>query len=161
MPRITFATALRCIGQDLERRGIKCFDIGFEANEYTALGGYQEPPAATPVTIRYRAMDLADLDDAGAEERAKTLPTKEFLNLVQILRTIGSILDKNEARLIRLTNNESSAAEPSVKVEYLSDDGERVVAEHTGVGLYDMCVAHYKQRGRPTGTGGRFSRWRR
>ena len=161
MPRITFATALRCIGQDLERRGIKCFDIVFEANEYTALCGYQEPPAATPVTIRYRPADLADLDDAGAEQRGQATPAKEFLNLVQMLRTIGSILDKNEACLIRLTNNESSSAEPTLKVEYLSEDGERVVAVHTGVGLYDMCVANYKQRGRPTGTGGHFSRWRR
>jgi len=161
MPRITFGAALRCIGQDLERRGIKCFDIRLEANEYTALCGYQEPPAATPVTIQYRALDLADLDDAGAENQGKPAPAKEFLNLIQILRTIGNLLDKNEARLIRLTNNESSATEPSVKVEYLSGDGERVVAEHTGVALYDMCVANYKQRGRSTGTGGRFSRWRR
>jgi len=161
MPRISIATALRCIGQDLERRGIKCFDIRFEANEYLALCGYQEPPAATPVTIRYRAVDLADIDDAGAEKHGQTAPPKEFLNLVQILRTVGGFLDKNEARLVRLTNNESAATEPSVKIEYISRDGERVITDRTGSALYDMCVAIYKQRGRLTGTGGRFSRWRR
>jgi len=161
MPRINFATALRCIGQDLERRGIRCFDIRFEANEYIALCGYQEPPAATPVTIRYRAVDIADLDDAGAEKQGKSAPAKEFLNLVQILRTIGGFLDKHEARLVRLTNNEALSTEPSVKIEYISRDGERVFADRTGSALYDMCVAIYKQRGRLTGTGGRFSRWRR
>ena len=161
MPRINFAIALRCIGQDLERRGIKCFDIRFEANEYLALCGYQEPPAATPVTIRYRALDIADLDDAGAEKQGVSAPAKEFLNLVQILRTIGLFLDKHGARLIRLTNNEVPATEPSVKIEYVSRDGERVITDHTGSALYDMCVAMYKQRGRLTGTGGRFSRWRR
>ena len=161
MPRINFATALRCIGQDLERRGIKCFDIRFEANEYLALCGYQEPPAETPVTICYRAVDLADLDDAGAAKQGQPVPPKEFLNLVQILRTIGGFLDKNEARLVRLTNNESAATEPSVKIEYISRDGERVLADRTGSALYDMCVAMYKQRGRLTGTGERFSRWRR
>ena len=160
MSRINFAMALRCIGQDLERRGIKCFDIRFEANEYLALCGYQEPPADTPVTIRYRAVDLADIDDAGAEKQGQTAPPKEFLNLVQILRTVGGFLDKNEARLVRLTNNESAATEPSVKIEYISRDGERVLADRTGSALYDMCVAMYKQRGRLTGTEGRFSRWR-
>ena len=161
MPRINFAMALRCIGQDLERRAIKCFDIRFEANEYLALCGYQEPPAETPVTIRYRAVDLADIDDAGAAKQGQTAPPKEFLNLVQILRAIGGFLDKNEARLIRMTNNEPAAGEPSEKVEYLSRDGERVLADRTGSALYDMCVAMYKQRGRLTGTGERLSRWRR
>ena len=160
MPRINFATALRCIGQDLERRGIKCFDIRFEANEYIALCGYQDPLAATPVTIRYRAVDIADLDETGAEQQGKVAPAKEFLNQAQILRTMGGFLDKNEARLVRLTNNESAATEPSVKIEYISRDGERVLADRTGSALYDMCVAMYKQRGRLTGTGGRFSRWR-
>jgi hypothetical protein len=161
MPRINFAMALRCIGQDLERRAIKCFDIRFEANEYLALCGYQEPPAETPVTIRYRAVDLADIDDAGAAKQGQTAPPKEFLNLVQILRTVGGFLDKNEACLVRLTNNESAATEPSVKIEYISRDGERVLADRTGSALYDMCVAMYKQRGRLTGTGARLSRWRR
>jgi len=159
MPRINFAMALRYIGQDLERRGIKCFNIRFEANEYLALCGYQEPPAETPVTIRYRPVDLADIDDAGAEKQGQTVPAKEFLNLVQILRTVGGFLDKNEARLVRLTNNESAATEPSVKIEYISREGERVLADRTGSALYDMCVAMYKQRGRLTGTGERF--WRR
>lgn len=161
MPRMNFAIALRCIGQDLERRGIRSFDIRFEASQYIVLGGYQEPPAATPVTIQYRPLDLADLDDAGAEKQGKPAPVKDFLNLAQILRAIGGFLDKNEARLIRLTNNDSPASDPSVKVEYISRDGERVLADRTGSALYDMCVAMYKQRGRLTGTGGRFSRLRR
>ena len=161
MPRMNFATALRCIGQDLDRRGIKCFEIRHEANEYVARCGYQEPPAETPVTIHYRGADLADLDDAGAESRGKSAPAKEFLNQVQILRTVGGFLDKHEARLVRVTNNESPATEPSVKIEYISRDGDRVIADRTGTALYDICVALYKQRGRLTGTEGRFLRWRR
>jgi hypothetical protein len=161
MPRINFAMALRCIGQDLQRRGIRSFDIRFEANEYIVLGGYQEPPAATPVTIYYRAADIADLDDAGAANRGNPTPPKEFLDHVQILRSVGGFLDKHEARLLRLTNNETMTAEPSVKIEYISRDGERVVADRTGSALYDMCVAMYKQRSQLTGTEGRYSRWRR
>ena len=161
MPRMNFAAALRCIGQDLDRRDIKCIDIRFEVNEYIALGGYQAPPAATPVTIRYRTVDLADLDDAGVAKQGQPATAKEFVNLAQILRAVGGLLDKNQARLIRVTNNESPSSEPSVKVEYVSRDGERALFSRTGSALYDMCVAMYKQRGRSTGTGGRFSRWPR
>ena len=161
MAQVSYATALRCIGQDLERRGIKCFDIRFEAKEYIALCGYQEPPAPTPVTIRYRAIDLDELDEAGTEKQGKPAAAKDFLNQVQIFRTIGGYLDKNEARLIRLTNNESLASEPAVKIEYISREGNRVFADRAGSEIYDMCVAMYKQRGKLTGTGGRFLRWRR
>jgi hypothetical protein len=162
MPRINFAMALRCIGQDLERRGVKCFDIRLEANEYTVLGGYQEPPTTTlPVEINYRLLDIADLDDSGAEDQGKPMPAKEFLNQAQILRSVGGFLDKNEARLIRVTNIESTTAEPSVKFEYLSREGEHVFTDRTGSALYDMCVAMYKQRRKSTGTGDRYSRLRR
>ncbi len=161
MPRINFAMALRCIGQDFERRSIKCFDIRFEANEYTACCGYQEPPAVTPVTIQYTMTDIADLDDAGAELQGQMTAAKDFLNQAQILRSVGGFLDKNEARLIRVTNNEDHGDEPWVKFEYISRDGEHVVTHRTGSALYDMCVAMYKQRRRSTGTGDRFSRLRR
>jgi hypothetical protein len=36
-----------------------------------------------------------------------------------------------------------------------------MVDDRPGSALYDMCVMMYKQRGKMTGTGGRFSRPRR
>jgi len=161
MREFNYANALRCIGQDLEQRGIKCFDISYERGEYVAQCGYQEPPASTPVTIRFRPVDLTEIDDMGEEKRGRSAPPKEFLNHVQIFRTIGGFLDKNEARLIRLTNNESASNEPAVKVEYITREGERVVDDRAGSAIYDMCVLMYKQRGKLTGTTGRRSRWRR
>ena len=161
MSQLSYATALRCIGQDLDRRGIKSFDIEFEANSFVARCGYQEPPAPTPVTIHYRPVDLQEIDQANAERRGNPGPSKEFLNQEQILRTIGGYLDRLEARFIRITNNESPAAEPAVMVEYVTREGERVCAGRAGSELYDMCVAMYKQRGKLTGTGGYFARWRR
>lgn len=161
MSQFSYASALRCIGQDLDRRGIKSFDIRYEAKEFVATGGYQEPPAPTPVTIHYSPGDLDDIDRAYAERRDNAGPGKEFLNIVQILRSVGGYLDRLEARLIRLTNNELPAGEPAVKVEYITREGEQVCADRAGSELYDMCVAMYKQRGKLTGTGGYFSRWRR
>jgi len=161
MVRNSYATALRCIGQDLDRRGIKSFDVRYEAQAYVLQGGYQEPPAQTPVTIYYRPIDIIEMDEAEAEKRGTSVAPKDFLSQTQVFRAIGGYLDKNEAQLIRITNNEPQGKEPSLKVEYVNREREHVVNHHSGSDLYDMCVLMYKQRGKLTGTGGRLARWRR
>jgi hypothetical protein len=161
MPQVIYATILRCIGQDLERRGLKAFDIRFDGNAYVAECGYQEPPAPAPVSINYSLDDIDELDRSGENRRGTSLPASEFINQVQIFRTIGSFLDKNELRLIRVTNNDAAQKGSLLVVEYVNKDGERVVDDRAGSAIYDMCVQMYKQRGKLTGTGGRRGRWRR
>ena len=160
MPQINYATVLRCIGQDLERRGLKCFDVRCEGKDYIAQCGYQDPPAPTPVTIYYRPADIAELDQSGERNRKLLSPSKDFLNQSQIFRTIGGFLDKSEAKLIRLSNNRSAAKDATLVVEYINRDRERVVDDRAGSAIYDLCVAMYKQRGKLTGTGGARGRLR-
>ena len=160
MRRMNYADALRCIAQDLERRGLRTFDVQLAQDEYLANCGYQEPPAPTPVTIHYTVKDLEELDHVGEGKRGEPSPAKEFLNQIQIFRTIGGYLDKNEARLIRMTNNEAPGKDSVFKVEYVTRDGEHMIDDRAGSALYDMCVVMYKQRGKLTGTGGRRSRGR-
>lgn len=150
-----FAIALRCIGQDLDGRGLKTFDIGFDGRVLKAACGYQEPPSTTPVEIEYRPSDIEELDRAGEKLRGKVAPPEDFLNQPQVFRTVGGFLDRNEARLLRLTNNHRRAKESTFIVEYVSRDGETVVDDRAGAGIYDMCVAMYKQRGKLTGSQGR------
>jgi hypothetical protein len=161
MPQINYATALRCIGQDLERRGLKCFEVRCEGKDYTARCGYQDPPAPMPVTIYYRPADIVELDRSGEEKRNQVSPSKDFLNQAQIFRTIGGFLDKNEAKLIRLANNQPAAKDTMLVVEYINRDREHVVDDRAGAAIYDLCVAMYKQRGKLTGTGGARGRLRR
>jgi hypothetical protein len=153
------ADALRCIAQDLERRGLKTFDLRLIQNEYVVECGYQEPPGPTPVTVHYTAKDIVEVDVVGEGKRGETAPAKEFLNHAQIFRSIGGYLDRNEARLIRITNNDGPGKDVNFKVEYVTREGEHVVEDRAGSALYDMCVAMYKQRGNLTG-GGRRSRRR-
>jgi hypothetical protein len=159
--RPNYATSLRCIGQELERRGLKAFDIRFDGDQYIAQCGYQEPPAPTPVTIHYSFRDIHELDTAGDARRGEPSAGKEFLSLTQIFRAIGGYLDKDQACLVRLTNNDGRGKDQTIKVEYITRDGRRMVDDRAGTAIYDMCVAMYKQRGKMTGTGGRFSRLRR
>lgn len=153
--KFAFATPLRSIGQDLERRGLKTFDIRFDGREFVAQCGYQEPPAPTPVELKYRPSDIEELDRAGEKNRGKVPPPKDFLNQPQIFRTIGDFLDKNQATLVRLANSDRRAKESTFIVEYISKEGEHVVDDRAGAAIYDMCVSMYKQRGKLIGTSGR------
>jgi hypothetical protein len=143
---VNYSTALRCIGQDLESRGLRTLDIISDTTGYIVLAGYQPPPAPMPVSLQYTPADILELDSAGHERRGTTSVTKEFVSLVQILRAIGGYLDKNQARLIRISNNEAPGSSPSFSVEYETKEGERVVDDRDGTAIYDMCVSMYKQR---------------
>ena len=143
---VNYSTALRCIGQDLEGRGLRTLDIISDSSGYIVLAGYQPPPAPMPVSLQYTPADILELERAGQEQRGTSSPTKEFVSLVQILRAIGGYLDKNQARLIRISNNEAPGSNPSYSVEYESKDGERVIDDRDGTAIYDMCVSMYKQR---------------
>ncbi|MGH7798899.1 MAG: hypothetical protein ACREQ2_28875 [Candidatus Binatia bacterium] len=155
MARVNYTTALRCIGQDLDRRGLKSFDIRLKGIEYIVECGYQEPPSPTPVSIKYTFKDIGELDRIGENRRGGTPSAAEFLNQAQIFRTIGGYLDKSESLLVRMTNNDGTSKDSLIKVEYLTRDGEHVMDDRAGSAIYDMCVQMYKQRGRMTGTGGR------
>jgi len=156
MKKINFSNTLRCIGQDLNRRDFKVFDICSEGDRYFVRGGYEAPTATFPVTIHYTAADIKQLDLTGPDKRGKLPLAKDFVNLEQVLRTFGGYLDKLEAHLIRLTNSESQGSGHSFRLEYQTLEGDRKVEEHSSATVYDMCVAMYKRRGRMTGTNGMF-----
>jgi hypothetical protein len=141
---VNYSTALRCIGQDLESRGLRTLDIISDNAGYIVLAGYQPPPAPMPVSLQYSPADI--LDRTGQEQRGTSLATKEFVTLVQILRAIGGYLDKNQARLIRISNSETPGSTPAFSVEYETKEGERIVHDRDGTAIYDMCVSMYKQR---------------
>ena len=145
-PAVNDSNALRCIGQELERRGLRTIDLICDTTGYIVLCGYQPPPAPTPVTLRYTAVDIIELDRTGQEQRGNSLPSNEFVTIVQILRAIGGYLDKNQARLVRISNSEPRGNSPSFSVEYETKEGERVIDDRDGAAIYDMCVSMYKQR---------------
>ena len=152
---VNYSTGLRCIGQELELRGLRTIDlISDTTGGYIILCGYQPPPAPMPVTLQYTPADILELDRAGQAQRGNSLPSNDFVTITQILRAIGGYLDKNQARLIRISNNEPRGNTPSFSVEYETKDGERVIDDRDGAAIYDMCVSMYKQRRKvdhPTG----------
>ena len=139
---------LRVIGQDLEIRGIKAFDIRTEGEKILVQCGYQMPPAATPVTLSYTPGDIRELRPQGEEKRGQASERKDFFTLSQTLRAIGGYVDQQKGRLIRLSNNEFSGTEVVFRIEYETPEGERLIDNRSGSAIYDFCVNMYKRRGK-------------
>ena len=148
MPAESYSEILRVIGQDLEIRGIKAFDIRDEGERVFVQCGYQAPPAATPVTLYYSARDIEELKPHGAENRGQPSKAEDFFTLSQTLRAIGGYVDQKKARLIRLSNNDCPGADAVFRIEYETRERERVVDDRSGSAIYDLCVNMYKRRGK-------------
>jgi len=161
MTTAKLSKALRAVGEDLEIRGIRCLDLRCEGDTCIVQCGYQQPPAPTPLTLHYAPDDIEHLDREGREKRQDFSPAKDFLTLSHILRGIGWYLDKRNARLLRISNNESPGTNMVFRIEYETDEGGAVVEERPVSSLYDICVNMYKQRGKDTRFGAKTGRWRR
>jgi hypothetical protein len=148
VPAVNYSEVLRVIGQDLEIRGIKAFDIRDEGEKILVQCGYQMPPAATPVTLSYTPRDIRELRPQGEEKRGQSLERRDFFTLSQTLRAIGGYVDQQKARLIRLSNNEFSGADVVFRIEYETREGERLIDNRSGSAIYDLCVNMYKRRGK-------------
>jgi len=148
VPAVNYSEVLRVIGQDLEIRGIKAFDIRDEGEKILVQCGYQMPPAATPVTLSYTPRDIRELRPQGEEKRGQSLERRDFFTLSQTLRAIGGYVDQQKARLIRLSNNEFPGADVVFRIEYETREGERLIDNRSGSAIYDLCVNMYKRRGK-------------
>jgi hypothetical protein len=148
VPAVSCSEILRVIGQDLEIRGIKAFDIRDEGERILVQCGYQVPPAATPVTLYYTPRDIEELKPQGAEKRGQSSKQGDFFTLSHTLRAIGAYVDQKKARLIRLSNNDCPGADVVFRIEYETRERERVVDDRSGSAIYDLCVNMYKRRGK-------------
>ena len=108
--------------------------------------GYQDPPAATPVTLYYTARDIEELKPQGAEKRGQPSKQGDFFTLSHTLRAIGGYVDQKKARLMRLSNNDCPGADVVFRIEYETRERERVVDDRSGSAIYDLCVNMYKRR---------------
>ena len=146
MPAESYSEILRVIGQDLEIRGIKAFDIRDEGDRICVQCGYQVPPAATPVTLYYTPRDIEELKPQGAEKRGQSSKPEDFFTISQTLRAIGGYVDQKKARFLRLSNNDCPGADVVFRIEYETRERERLVEDRSGSGIYDLCVNMYKRR---------------
>lgn len=152
---------LRAIGQDLEMRGMKTFDIQFEEEDVLVQCGYQSPPAAMPVALYYTPADVKEFQLSGRETRGQPAGPKDFYTLSQTLRAIGGYIEQKRGRLLRLSNDASATADVVFRIEYEMEGGKRVIDQYSSSALYDICVSMYKRRGKFSAMSDKYARWRR
>ena len=141
------AEALRIIGHDLQLRGIKTFLVKCESDLFVVEGGYQSPPAITPVTLHYGPGDIKQLDRKARERNDHLSAGQDFLTLSKILWAIGTYVTGGGSRLLSISNTTSTETMPVVKLEYETTQGDRVIDHLKGSALYELCFNVYKLRG--------------
>jgi hypothetical protein len=152
--------ALRAVGEDLDLRGIKTFAIRCEVDLIVVDGGYQSPPAATPVTLHYAPKDIEQLD-CKARERCEFLSaTRNFIYLSKILSSIEIYVGDKGGHLTDLSNTASTEASPVIDIEYETLQGEHLCERLTDADVYALCVRNHKRTGRERSLNGmRFTRF--
>ena len=147
MPTLNCSQALRAIGEDLEQRGIKAFDITCAEDYYMVQGGYQAPPNPMPLSLSYSLEDIRYLDNEHREKRDQACDGHDFLRLPLILRSIAGYISRKKGRLLRISNNVATGTNAVFRIEYTNADDERIIDERSVSAIYDICVSQYKLRG--------------
>jgi hypothetical protein len=159
MPISLCSASLRTIGHDLDWRGIRTFLIRCEANLFVVEGGYQSPPAVTPVSLYYALSDIERLDCEARERNDHLSPVKDFLSLAEILWAVATYVSSKQGRLLTISNTASSGTMPVLKIEYETVQGDRVVDDLTGSAIYELCISMYKLKGTSSINGSRYTRF--
>ena len=136
--------ALRSIGQDLDLRGIRTFRIRCEADLFIVEGGYQAPPAITPVTVHYSFRDVERLN---REAQEKTSHVSDLLSLAEILWAVAVYVGSRGGRLLSVSNMASTLSMPTLTIEYETDQNGRAIEEFKGSAIYELCISIYKLKG--------------
>lgn len=143
---ISYAGTLHAVGLVLEMRDLKSFDLQCDNIELLLKCGYQKPPCSTTVDLRYSIDELESLERENLRKRDDRRKVVDFLSLAEVLRGLGSYVDKKQGRLIRISNNSAKIAAGSVKLEYEAYDGARREETFALSSIYDICVRMDKDR---------------
>jgi hypothetical protein len=157
MSEINYSIALRCIGQDLERRGLKTFNIRRDGNHFVVFPDNAASPAAPREMIRYTPSDLEMMDRCGEIQRGNQAD-QEFFHRTQRLRAIGDYLDKYGSTLISISYGDVERAQPEFRVEYITREGEHLIDDRADAAIFDECVLMFQKRSQGDGTSSRAAR---
>lgn len=147
MSEVNYSIALRCIGQDLERRGLKTFAIKRDGSHFVV---FPSDPKAAAERIRYTPADIEIMDRCGETGRGNQA-SQEFLHRAQMLRAIGDYLDKYGSTLISITYNDLEHTKSPFRVEYITREGERLIDERPDAAIFDECVLMFQKRSQMAG----------
>lgn len=151
----TLAQSLRVIGEALDQRNIKscrvtrnCENFLVQVKNGTPRQQRRYPaglikPRRRPLKIHYTLLDVYRRYQQGRCKRKNSYATPDFYSLPQVMRTVGEYLDCKNARLDWLYLDGIY-----LTVQYESEQGDKLLEQHTIPALYDFFVHMYLRRKR-------------
>ena len=151
---LSYALALRAIGQSLEAQQTKDFDLsaletGFVVCENKprhrtwrrTIRRNGNGKALDLSDVHYSVDDIAKLDQSGKERRRTPAQTPDFYLLSQTLRTVGGFIDRRGVRLLELNRRGSRL---TLRLE--QPEGRSLVETHTIASLHNIFVGMFFDR---------------
>ena len=143
-----YASAFRCVGQELERRGIEVFELLSHADEFRLQYGDPDPPYTSVIEIEISTAKIQILDREGQARRSTSDTEVRFDSIPEMLRAAGNYIDHKRVRLCRIGNSGSSIDNPALEVEYQTREGDIELEILTMSVLREASVRMYKKRSR-------------
>jgi hypothetical protein len=151
---LSYALALRAIGQSLEAQQTKDFDLsvietGFVVREnkprylkwQRTIRTNGAEKALDLSDVHFSVDDIARLNQSGKEWRQTPAQTPDFYVLSQTLRTVGGFVDRRGFRLLDLSRRSSKLI---LRLE--QSEGRHLIETHTIASLHNIFVAMFFDR---------------
>lgn len=123
---LTYGQALRAIGQDLEGHGALAYEINISEAEYRVQCDCDLPPPGNLLSLCYSSRILEQIDFMGKLKRTGVSSVNSPESLPDTLRSLGSYVDRENGRLLRIANYELLGPESAYRIEFALPDGSRV-----------------------------------
>src|SRR6266542_6571357 len=145
-----YATTLRCIGQALQSHNIEVFELRTDANQFRVQGADPNPPYTGLIQSHYSLDSITILDREGQARRSRSKSEFRFDRLPEILRAVGTYIDKKPAARLRRLNNCCLSDDAEIEIEYQTRGGD-IRAETLSMNVVrEIAVDMYKRRTRLT-----------
>jgi hypothetical protein len=141
----SYAGALRCIGQDLQRQNIDLFELKSRADEFCLQCGDPNPPYTDLIEIVFSKEKIQVIDREGRAQRGQSIGEIRFDSMPEILRAIGQYIDKKRGSL-RWVSNGASSSDAVLQLEYQTRVGEVELETLTLSFIREACVRMYQKR---------------
>lgn len=143
---MVYASALRCIGQELESRDIEVFEVKRYAYEFRVQAGDPNFPYTGLIEIKLSAAQIELLDRRGQTRRGQSKEEMKFDTIPNMLRAVGEYIDKHGS-LRRVDNSYPLIGDqPAIEVEYQTSAGDiRLEALPMSI-IRQASVSMYKRR---------------
>jgi hypothetical protein len=143
----SYAVALRCIGQELQKQNIEIFGLETDDQEFRVQCGDPNPPYTRLIQLHFSPERIIMLDREGQERRRQVNSEFRFDSLPETLRAVGEYIDADRGKLRRLDNS-SLSDQNQLEIAYETRDRELRTATLPMSFIRASAVNMYKRRSR-------------